>query len=71
MIRLKLSIQGAKEGVALNLPAVPAEVSEACAWFNRLNINPCDVRIVGVNSSVRTIGQYISGADIHSSDDIA
>ena len=70
MIQLKLSVNGAKEGVALNLPATPAEVSEACAWFNRLNIAPGEVQIIGANSPVRTIYQYIAGADIHSSEDM-
>ena len=31
MIQLRLSVKGAKEGVALNLPTTPAEVSEAVA----------------------------------------
>lgn len=39
MIQLKLSKQGMREGVALTLPATPAEASEACAWFERLGIS--------------------------------
>lgn len=70
MTQLKLSVKGATEGVALNLPATPAEVSEACAWFSRLNIDPGKVQIIGVNSSIRKLGQYISGADVHSSEDM-
>lgn len=70
MTQLKLSVKGAKEGVVLNLPATPAEVSEACAWFSRLNIDPSEVQIIGVNSSIRKLGQYISGANVHSSDDM-
>ena len=70
MTPLKLSVKGATEGVALNLPATPAEVSEACAWFSRLNIDPGKVQIIGVNSSIRKLGQYISGADVHSSEDM-
>ena len=70
MIQVTLSIKGAKEGVALNLPATPAEVSEACAWFDRLNIAPREVRIIGANSPVRNIYQYIARADIHSPDDV-
>lgn len=31
MIQLRLSAEGTKEGVILNLPATPTEVSEACA----------------------------------------
>ena len=70
MTQLKLSVKGAEEGVVLNLPATPAEVSEACAWFSRLNIDPSEVQIIGVNSSIRKLGQYISGANVHSSDDM-
>ena len=70
MIQVTLSIKGAKEGVALNLPATPAEVSEACAWFDRLNIAPREVRIIGANSPVRNIYQYIARADIHNPDDV-
>ena len=70
MIQVTLSIKGAKEGVALNLPATPAEVSEACAWFDRLNIAPREVWIIGANSPVRNIYQYIARADIHSPDDV-
>ena len=70
MIQLRLSVKGAKEGVALNLPATPAEVSEACAWFNRIDIGPGEVQIIGVNSPIRKLGQYISGANVHSSEDM-
>ena len=70
MTQLKLSVKGAREGVALNLPATPAEVSEACAWFSRLNIDPSEVQIIGVNSPIRKLGQYISGANVHSSEDM-
>ena len=71
MTQLRLSVKGAREGVALDLPATPAEVSEAVAWFGRLNIDSSEVRIIGVNSSIRTIGQYITGADIHNAGDMA
>ena len=71
MTQLRLSVKGAKEGVVLKLPATPAEVSETCAWFEKLGIDPGEVRIIGVNSPIRTIGQYIIGADIHSAGDIA
>lgn len=70
MIQVTLSIKGAKEGVALNLPATPAEVSEARAWFDKLNIAPRDVRIIGANSPVRNIYQYIARADIHNPEDM-
>ena len=70
MIQLRLSVKGAKEGVVLNLPATPAEVSEACAWFNRLDIGPSEVQIIDVNSSIQKLGQYISGANVHSSEDM-
>ena len=70
MTQLKLSVKGAREGVALNLPTTPAEVSEACAWFSRLNIDPSEVQIIGVNSPIRKLGQYISGANVHSSEDM-
>ena len=70
MTQLHLSVKGAKEGVVLKLPATPAEVSETCAWFERLGIAPGEVRIIGVNSPIRTIGQYISGADIHNAGDM-
>lgn len=71
MTQLRLSIKGAKEGVTLDLPATPAGVSEAVAWFDRLNIGPGEVQIIGVNSSVPNLGQYISKANIHSSGDMA
>ena len=38
MTQLNLSIKGAKEGVVLKLPATPAEISEAVAWFDRLDV---------------------------------
>lgn len=70
MIQLKLSVDKAKEGVALNLPATPAEISEACAWFECINIAPSEVKIIGAYSSVPNLWQYISSADIHSSEDM-
>ena len=65
MIRLKLSNKSANEGVILDLPATPAEVSEAFSWFERIGVEPSAVRIAGVNSPVPTLGQYILRADIH------
>ena len=71
MIQLKLSKQGMREGVALNLPATPAEVSEACAWFDRLGISQEQVKIVGASSPVRTLDKYIvSHGDIHRAGDL-
>lgn len=70
MIQLKLSVDKAKEGVALNLPATPAEVDEACAWFKRISIDPTEVRIIGASGSVRNLGKYISHADVHSAEDL-
>ena len=71
MIQLKLSKQGMREGVALNLPATPAEVSEACAWFDRLGIPQNEVKIVGASSPVRTLDKYIvSHGDIHREGDL-
>ena len=71
MIQLKLSKQGMREGVALNLPATPAEVSGACAWFERLGISQNEVKIVGVSSPVRTLDKYIvSHGDIHRDGDL-
>lgn len=71
MIQLKLSKQGMREGVALNLPATPAEVSEACAWFERLGISQNDVKIVGASSPVRTLDKYIvSHGDLHRDGDL-
>lgn len=65
MIRLKLSNKSANEGVVLDLPATPAEVSEAFSWFERIGVEPSAVRIAGVNSPVPTLRQYILRADIH------
>ena len=65
MIRLKLSNKSANEGVVLDLPATPAEVSEAFSWFEWIGVEPSAVRIAGVNSPVPTLGQYILRADIH------
>ena len=71
MIQLKLSKQGMHEGVALNLPATPAEASEACAWFERLGISQNEIRIVGASSPVRTLDKYIvSHGDIHRDGDL-
>lgn len=71
MIQLKLSKQGMREGVALNLPATPAEASEACAWFDRLGIPQNEVKIVGASSPVRTLDKYIvSHGDIHREGDL-
>ena len=71
MIQLKLSKQGMREGVALNLPATPAEASEACAWFERLGIPQNEIRIVGASSPVRTLDKYIvSHGDIHRDGDL-
>lgn len=72
MIQLKLSKQGMREGVALNLPATPAEVSEACAWFERLGISQNEVKIVGASSPVRTLDKYIvSHGDLHRDGDLS
>lgn len=65
MIRLKLSNKSAKEGVVLDLPATPAEVSEAFSWFERIGVDPSAVRIAGVNSPVPNLGPYILRANIH------
>lgn len=65
MIRLKLSNKSANEGVILDLPATPAEVSEAFSWFERLGVDPSAVRIAGVNSPVPNLGPYILRANIH------
>ena len=71
MIQLKLSKQGMREGVALNLPATPAEASEACAWFERLGIPQSEVKIIGASSPVRTLDKYIvSHGDIHRDGDL-
>ena len=71
MIQLKLSKQGMREGVALNLPATPAEVSEVCAWFDRLGIPQNEVKIVGASSPVRTLDKYIvSHGDLHRMGDL-
>ena len=71
MIQLKLSKQRMREGVALNLPATPAEVSEACAWFDRLGIPQNEVKIVGASSPVRTLDKYIvSHGDLHRTGDL-
>lgn len=65
MIRLKLSNRSANEGVNLDLPATPAEVSEAFSWFERIGVEPSAVRIAGVNSPVPNLGPYILRANIH------
>lgn len=70
MTQLKLSIKGAKEGVALKLPATPAEVSEAVSWFSRLNIPMSSVLITGANSPVRNLGNYVTVADINNPQDV-
>ena len=70
MIQLRLSTEGTKEGVFLSLPATPAEVNEACSQFNRINIDPSQVQITRVNGPIRNLGQYITQADIHNSEDM-
>ena len=64
MIRLKLSNKSANEGVVLDLPATPAEVSEAFSWFERISVDPSAVRIAGVNAPVPNLGSYILRANI-------
>ena len=64
MIRLKLSNKSTNEGVNLDLPATPAEVSEAFSWFERIGVEPSAVRIAGVNSPVPNLGPYIFRANI-------
>ena len=56
MIRLKLSNKSANEGVVLDLPATAAEVQKACAWFERISIDPNSIQIIGVNSPVSNLG---------------
>ncbi len=68
MIRLKLSNTTANEGINLHLPATPAEVGEAFSWFERISVDPSEVRITGVNCSVSNLGPYILRADIHDTD---
>ena len=70
MIQLRLSAEGTKEGVILNLPATPAEVSEACALFDRIGINSSRVQIVSAGGPIRNLNQYITHADIYSSEDM-
>lgn len=70
MTQLRLSVNGAKEGVLLDLPATSYEVQKACAWFARIGINPNSVQIAGVNSPVSNLGCYISSADIHDPADL-
>jgi len=65
MIRLKLSNTTANEGINLHLPATPVEVGEAFSWFERISVDPSEVRITGVNCSVSNLGAYILRADIH------
>ena len=64
MIRLKLSNKSANEGIVLDLPATPAEVIEAFAWFERIGIELSTVRIAGVNCPVPNLGRYILRTDI-------
>ena len=71
MTQLKLSVKGAKEGVALRLPATPAEVSEAVAWFDRLGMPQSSIQITGANSPVRNLGNYVTAADISDAQDVA
>ena len=71
MTQLKLSIKGAEEGVALRLPATPAEVSEAVAWFDRLGMPQSSIHITGTNSPVRNLNSYVTAADISDAQDVA
>lgn len=70
MTQLRLSVNGTKEGVLLDLPATSYEVQKACAWFERIGINPNSVQIAGVNSPVSNLGSYISHANIHDPNDL-
>lgn len=70
MTQLRLSVNGAKEGVLLDLPATSYEVQKACAWFERIGIDPNSVQIAGVNSPVSNLGSYISHANIHDPNDL-
>ena len=71
MTQLKLSVMGAKEGVALKLPATPAEISEAVAWFDRLGMPQSSIQITGANSPVRNLGNYVTAANINDAQDMA
>ena len=66
MIRLKLSDKPANEGVVLTLPATPAEVGEAFAWFDRAGIDPSAVKIVEVSCPTNILARYILRTDINS-----
>lgn len=70
MTQLNLSIQGAKDGVALKLPATPAEVSEAVSWFDRLGISQSSVQIAGASSPVQNLGRYLTTATIKDPQDM-
>ena len=65
MIQLKLSNKNGNEGIVLNLPATPAEVSEALAWFEWIDVDFSTVHIVDVSSSISNLGPYILRANIH------
>lgn len=65
MTQLYLSIQGAKEGVTLWLPATPAEISEAFAWFDRLGVPQSSIQITDTTSSVQNLGRYIASVNIN------
>jgi len=71
MTQLTLSIKGAKEGVVLKLPATPAEISEAVAWFDRLNVPQSSIQISGATGPVQNLGHYIATANINDPQDMA
>ena len=71
MTQLTLSIKGAKEGVVLKLPATPAEISEAVAWFDRLDMPQTSIQITGATGPVQNLGRYIATVDINDPQDMA
>lgn len=70
MIRLHLTAEGVKDTFDLPLPAVPAEVDKAYAWFNKAGVETGQIRIAGMTSPVYSLSQYITRANVGSAEDM-
>jgi len=70
MLKLKLVRGDNQEGVFLNFPTTPGEISEAYAMLDTVSRYAGEVRIADVKSTVCDLKQYIACADLSKQEDI-
>ena len=68
MITLHITRSDDYEGVYLPLPSTPAEIGEAWAYLDSISDDVASTRIIGADSNVWGIGQYLKSADINDSE---